>query len=83
MRYQAVYARHLFALGSGPANLGPGILDTTTGKFHARPEYSDTDVADTCRWLNSRCAKSQGAPHQWKTDGMHSNQFCGKCFTSR
>lgn len=52
MKYLAVYAGQMFALNAGDVNIGPGILDTSTGRFHRRPEYTDLDVADTCRWLN-------------------------------
>jgi hypothetical protein len=32
---------------------GSGIVDTKTGRFHAR-DYSVTEIQDTVRWLNER-----------------------------
>lgn len=32
---------------------GSGIVDTKTGRFHAR-EYNATEIVDTVNWLNER-----------------------------
>lgn len=51
MRYRAIYTGQIFSDNIGPI-VGPAILDTESGRAYGRPDYSDMDVADTCRWLN-------------------------------
>lgn len=41
---------------------------------------SQDDDGHTVASLNGKCPK--GGEHEWRTDGMHLNVFCGKCFVS-
>jgi hypothetical protein len=33
---------------------GGGIKDNRTGRFHARPTYTNIEIGSTVRWLNER-----------------------------
>lgn len=37
---------------------GPGVVEFDDkhkrGRFHARPDYTDVEIAGLCRWLNER-----------------------------